>query len=192
MTWVRHLMLLAAVSLMATGALAMDRAEYHAAKQRIGADAKVRLEKCRPLSGNARDVCTKEARGGAIIARADLDALYQPSDQAVYKARVARADVAHAVAREKCDDYAGHAKVVCRKDAKGVHVRAVEDAKVALVEVRPGDTLVAKNVAVAQARKDAAIERRKVDFDAAKARCDALAQDLQAKCVDDARRVYSQ
>jgi hypothetical protein len=62
---------------------------------------------------------------------------------------------------------------------------------VALVESRPGDTVVAKNVAVAQARKDAATARRKADFDAAKARCGALAPDLLAKCVDDAKRVYA-
>src|SRR3990167_3261825 len=124
MTWARHLMLLASASLMATGALAMDLAEYNTARQRIGADTKVRLEKCRPLSGNARDVCAKEAR-------------------------------------------------------------------VAQVEERAGDTPAAKSAAVVQARKDAAAERRKADFDAAKARCDALSGDLQSKCVADARRVYA-
>ena len=191
MTWARQLMLLATASLMATGALAMNRAEYNTAKQRIGVDAKVRLAKCRPLSAHAKEVCTKEARGAALIARADLDAIYKPSDQTTYKARVTRADVAYNVTWEKCDELAGQTREVCRMDAKGVHVRAVEDAKVALVEARPGDTVVAKNVAVAQARKDAATARRKADFDAAKARCGALAPDLQAKCVEDAKRVYA-
>ena len=192
MTWARHLMLLAAASLMATGALAMDRAEYNTARQRIGADTKVRLEKCRPLSGNARDVCAKEARGVERIARADLDALYRPSEQAHFKARVARADAAYEVAREKCDDLAHQPRKVCQKDAKGVHVRAVEDAKVAQVQARPGDTPAAKNAAVAEALKHATAVRRKADFDAARERCGTLAADLQAKCVDDARRVYSQ
>ena len=191
MTWVRHLMLLTTASLLATGALAMDRAAYNTARQRIGADTKVRLEKCRPLSGNAREVCTKEARGSAVIAQADLDALYRPSEQAHFKARVARANVAYEVAREKCDDLAHQPRKVCQKDAKGVHVRAVEDAKVAQVEERAGDTPAAKSAAVVQARKDAAAERRKADFDAAKARCDAFSGDLQSKCVADARRVYA-
>ena len=191
MTWARHLMLLTTASLLATGALAMDRAAYNTARQRIGADTKVRLEKCRPLSGNAREVCTKEARGSAVIAQADLDALYRPSEQAHFKARVARANVAYEVARKKCDDLAVPTRKVCQKDAKGVHVRAVEDAKVAQVEQRAGDTPAAKSAAVVQARKDAAAERRKADFDAAKARCDALSGELQTKCVADARRVYA-
>ena len=191
MSWARQLMLLATASLVATGALAMNRAEYNTAKQRIGVDAKVRLAKCRTLSAHAKEICTKEARGAALIARADLDAIYKPSDPAAYKARVVRADAAYAVTRAKCGDLAGQTREVCRMDAKGVHVRAVEDAKVALVESRPGDTVVAKNVAVAQARKDAATARRKADFDAAKARCGALAPDLQAKCVEDAKRVYA-
>ena len=191
MTWARTLMTLAAASLMATGSIAMTKTDYNAARERIRVDAKARQGKCTQLIANARDVCRTEARGFERIARADLDALYRPSEQAQFKARVARADAAHEVAREKCDDLADPARKVCQKDAKGVHVRAVEDAKVAQVQARPGDTLAAKNAAVAEALKHATAERRKADFDAAKERCGALAADLQAKCVDDARRVYA-
>ena len=192
MTWERTLLAAAAASLVATGAWAMDRTEYNTARQRIAADTQVRQDKCRALTANARDVCRTEARGFERIARADLEALYRPSEQAHFKARVVRADAAHAVARAKCNDLAGPARKVCQKDAKGVQVRAVEDAKVAQVQARPGDTPAAKNAAVAEALKHAAAERRKADFDAAKERCSALAADLQAKCLDDAKRVYSQ
>ncbi len=192
MTWERTLMTLVAASLVVTGARAMDRTEYNTARQRMAADTQVRQDKCRALTANARDVCRMEARGFERIARADLEARYRPSEQAHFKARVARADAAHAVAREKCNDLAGLARKVCQKDAKGVHVRAVEDAKVAQVQARPGDTPAAKSAAVAEALKHAAAERRKADFDAARERCSALAADLQAKCLDDAKRVYSQ
>ncbi|MDY0107539.1 MAG: hypothetical protein RBS27_12765 [Giesbergeria sp.] len=192
MTWARTLMTLAAASLVATGALAMDRTEYNTARQRIVADAQVRMDKCRALTANARDVCRTEARGFERIARAELEALYRPSEQAHFRARVVRADAAHAAARQKCNDLAGPARKVCQKDAKGVHVRAVEDAKVAQVQARPGDTPAAKNAAVAEALKHATAERRKADFAAARERCGTLAADLQARCVADARRVYSQ
>jgi|GEM_PF-5878293 len=192
MTWERTLVTLVAASLVVTGARAMDRTEYNTARQRMAADTQVRQDKCRALTANARDVCRMEARGFERIARADLEALYRPSEQAHFKARVARADAAYAVAREKCNDLAGQARKVCQKDAKGVQVRAVEDAKVAQVQARPGDTPAAKNAAVAEALKHAAAERRKADFDAARERCSALAADLQAKCLDDAKRVYSQ
>lgn len=192
MTWARTLTTLAAASLVATASIAMTRADYQKARERIRTELKTRQSQCSGLAANARDVCRVQARGAERVARADLEALYRPSDQAHFKAQVVRAEAAHEVARKKCDDLADPARKVCQKDAKGVHVRAVEDAKVAQVQARPGDTPAAKNAAVAEALKHATAERRKADFDAAIERCSALAADLQAKCVDDAKRVYAQ
>ena len=190
MTGARTLMALVVASLAATTAIAMDRSGYRTARDRIRAELQTRLAHCAHLTANARDFCLKEARGDEKTARAELEARYRPSEQALYQARVVRADAAYEVAREQCDDLAGKARTVCQKDAKGVHVRAVEDAKVARIEARPGDTPAAKAAAVAEARQQAGARRRKADFDAAKARCETQASDLRVRCLDDARRVY--
>lgn len=184
-------MVLAAASLAAIPpALAMDEAGYGAAKAQIGADYKDHRHRCNDLKANARDVCLKEARGRKKIALADLHARYAPSDRATYLAQVARADVAYAVAQEKCEDRAGQARAVCKKDAKALHVRALEDAEVARIEARMADTPAARDTAVAAARKKAATERRARDYEAARERCKAMQADARAQCLTDARRVY--
>ena len=184
-------MVLAAASLAAIPpALAMDEAGYGAAKAQIGADYKDHRHRCKDLKANARDVCLKEARGRKKIALADLHARYAPSDRATYLAQVARADVAYAVAQEKCEDRAGQARAVCKKDAKALHVRALEDAEVARIEARMADTPAARDTAVAVARKKAATERRARDYEAARERCKAMQANARAQCLTDARRVY--
>jgi hypothetical protein len=73
------------------------------------------------MKDNAKDICMAEAKGREKVAIADLDVTYKPSAKARYEARVARADAQYAVAKEKCDDLAGNAKDVCRKEADSVH-----------------------------------------------------------------------
>jgi len=192
MTHTRNLLALVAASLLATASMAMQPAEYSAAKDRITADYKMNKQKCDALKANAKDICMKEAKGTENVAKAELEAQYKPSDKAHYKARVAKADADYGVAKEKCDDLTGNAKTVCQKDAKAAHVRAVENAKVAKAQAQPADTAAEKGAAVAEAKKDAAAEKREADYKAAKARCDAMTGDAQSKCVDDAKRMYAQ
>ena len=188
----RHLIALVATGLFATASMAMTSAEHSVAKERISAEYKMHKEKCSAMQGNAKDICMQEAKGAEKVAKAELEAQYRPSDKTQYKARVAHADAAYDVAKEKCDDLTGNAKDVCRKDAKAAHVRAVENAKVAQVQAQPATTAAEKGAAVAEARKDAAAEKREADYKAAAERCDAMTGDLKAKCVDDAKRMYAQ
>lgn len=183
-------MILATASLVATPALSLDRAGYSAARLQISADYKAQQKRCKPLVANARDVCVKEAWGGKKIALADLYARFAPSDSAAHRARVARADVAYEVEQQKCEDRAEHARAVCKKDAKALHVRTLEDVEVARIEAHLASTPVARNTAVAQVRKKAATERRATDYEAAKERCNAMAADAKPQCMDDARRIY--
>ena len=63
MTFNRNLIALVAASFVATASMAMQPAEYSASKDRISADYKMHKQKCDALSGNAKDVCEKEAKG---------------------------------------------------------------------------------------------------------------------------------
>ena len=156
----RNLIALVAASFVATASMAMQPAEYSTGKDRISADYKMHKEKCDALSGNAKDVCEKEAKGAEKVSRAELDAQYKPSEKAAYKVRKERADAAYEVSKEKCDDLSGNTKDVCKKDAKAAHVHAVENAKVGKAATAADETRTEKAANVAEARKDAAAEKR--------------------------------
>ncbi|MFD2300905.1 hypothetical protein QRO11_21515 [Paracidovorax citrulli] len=188
----RNLLALAVAGLLATSGMAMTKEEHKAANDRISADYKAAKAKCDGMTGNAKDVCQKEAKGNEKIAKAELEAQYKPSDKNTYKVAEARADAAYDVAKEKCDDLQGDAKSVCQKDAKAAHVKAKEDAKVARAQAKPADTMTEKNAKVAETKKDAAEEKREADYKAAKERCDTMNGDAKDKCVADAKRMYNQ
>ncbi len=79
MKFTRTLIALSAATLMATSAMAMEPAEYKAAKDQISADYKANKQKCDALQGNAKDVCQKEAKGAEKVAKAELDAATSPA-----------------------------------------------------------------------------------------------------------------
>jgi hypothetical protein len=132
-------------------AMALTKEEYKAQDDRISADYKAAREKCNTLKANAKDICVAEAKGAEKVSKAELETQYKPSPRNDEKLTVAKADAAYDVAKEKCDDLApsagpgpaaapgtgaagnasaASAKDVCMKDAKAVHVKAKEDAKV--------------------------------------------------------------
>jgi len=88
---------------ISAGAIAqtMSKVEYKSAKDGIAAEYKSAMAACGSLSGNAKDICQAEASGQQSVAKAELDAKYKPSVNAIYKVRVARADADYAVARAK-------------------------------------------------------------------------------------------
>ncbi len=61
--------------LFSAGALAdaMSKSEYKAGNERIAGELKSAKESCRSLSGNANDICVKEAEARAAIAKAELE-----------------------------------------------------------------------------------------------------------------------
>ncbi len=188
----RHLIAAATLGLFATAGFAMTSAEHKAAEQKISSDYKADKAQCAALAGNAKDVCEKEASGKHKVAKADLQAAYKPSSKAGYNARVARADAAYDVAKEKCDDLSGNPKDVCVKDAKAAHVKGKEEAKVVRAETKPGETVNQKAANVAETKQDAAHETREAQYKAAAERCDALSGDVKEKCVADAKRAFGQ
>jgi|SRR4029450_1400853 hypothetical protein len=95
---------------------------------RAEATHNVAKEKCDDLSGNAKDVCVKEADAALAKTKADAkvdrvaadtkeDAAAKQSD-ARRKADEEKRDADYKVAVEKCDALSGAAKTTCVNDAK--------------------------------------------------------------------------
>lgn len=167
------------------GAFAMTKAEYKASKDEASAKYKSEKAACKSMSGNAKDICMEEAKGREKVAKADAEAVFEPTDRHRYDARLTKAKAVYNVAKEKCDDQTGNAKDVCRKEAKAAFVSAKADAKVAKKTADAGNDKVA-------ARKDAAEDKRGAQYNVAKEKCDALAGEAKSNCVKDAKAKYGQ
>jgi hypothetical protein len=117
-------------ALAANKQAAMSRQAYLAAKTAISTQYKADRKYCAGLNGHSRDVCRAQAQGKADAARADLEARYRPSPDAVLKARNVTADANYEVARTKCEVRKRPARSRCIKEAKGSREAAVRQAKV--------------------------------------------------------------
>ena len=177
-----------AISTSAMGGT-ISKVEYKAAKEDISAKYKADKAACKPMTGNAKDICIEEAKGREKVAKAELEANYSPSFKHRYDVRMAKANAAYAVAKEKCDDFSGNAKDVCRKEAKSAYVAAKADAKVA---EKTSDANATARETTTEARKDAATEKRDAAYAVAKEKCEALADDAKVKCIKDAKARYGQ
>lgn len=190
---VKPLTSLAAAFFLLAGASAhsatLTETDYKAQKSAISTQYTTENSACKVLSGNARDICVQEAKGHEKIAKAQLEADYQPSDKHQFEVRIAKADAAYAVANEKCDDTAGNVQDVCRKEATSAYVIAKANAKV--IEA----TLDANNEArtkTSEAVKDANTEKRHAAYAVAKEKCEALAGDTKTSCINSAKIEFSQ
>jgi hypothetical protein len=104
------------------------KARESARKAKADADYDVAKEKCDDLSGNAKDVCVKEAKAAHVKSLADAKVDRVASDtrnESMQKTAAAKQDAAqdkrdadYKVAIEKCDALAGPAKDACVHDAK--------------------------------------------------------------------------
>jgi len=157
-------------------AASMSKADYKATKTRISADYKAEHSACASHTANAKDVCVEEASAKQKVALAELEYGYsgKPVDQT--KVKVAKAESAYAVAKEKCDDQAGKAKDVCVKEAKAVEVKALADAKM--------------GQQIGEAKVDASDAKRDADYKVAVEKCDAMAGDAKASCLSAAKVLF--
>jgi hypothetical protein len=182
------LMLTLAMSCTFAGsAMAMTKTEYKTQKDTISGQYKVAKDKCGSLKANAKDICMSEAKGADKVAKADLEAMYEPSARHTKKAAMVKADAMYDTAKEKCDDLSGNAKDVCVKDAKVTYTKAKDDAKIAKVST---DTSTSKSEKMADVKKDASADERQAMYKAAAERCDALAGAPKDTCVNDAKVKY--
>lgn len=162
----------------------MPEDQYRSGKDGIAAEHKAANAACGSFSGNAYDICKAEAGGKEKVARAELEAKYQPSEDAMYKLRVARADADYSINRQKCDDLAGNVKDVCVKEAKANAIAAKADAKAHMKTANANDKADQKS---ADARMDAVSEKRDADYALAKEKCDAFAGNAKMNCMNEAK-----
>lgn len=165
-----------AMSTASHAATAEQKATYKAAKETADADYKVNHAKCKALSGNAKDVCSAEAKAARTKTKAEAEAAYKDTDKARAHARKEVADADYDVAKAKCGDKAGNDKDVCVKEAKSAKVAAVSDA-----------TATKK---VIEVRKDARDDKRDAEYKVATEKCDAMAGAAKDACVASAKAKY--
>ena len=168
-----------AAMLAASGAFAAagNKADYTAAKDRIGAEYKADKAACDAYNGNKKDICVEQAKGKEKVAKAEAEYNYTGKPADSNKVAVAKADGDYAVAKEMCDDKAGNDKDVCKTEAKSTHTKALADAKM--------------TKKVGEARKDAAENKRDANYKLATEKCDALAGDAKASCVSAAKAKFN-
>jgi len=105
-----------------------EKAQYDARMAKAEADYSIAKEKCDDFSGNAKDVCVKEAKAAEVKAKANAKVAHVATDSsrtAAVKQTNARKDATedtrdanYKVAVEKCDAMSGDAKDQCVKNAK--------------------------------------------------------------------------
>lgn len=178
--------------------LSLSKQEYEDGVKRIESEHRSDKKACQPLSGNTSDICMAEANGKQKVARANLEARDKNTRKAHYDARLAGINANYAVARERCDDKAGNNKDVCMKEAKAARISARADAKAQMKSNKAYRDANDKSTEARQeareksadARHDADVDKRGARYVVAKEKCDALAGDVQAKCIDDAKARY--
>jgi hypothetical protein len=140
------------------------------------------------MSGNAKDVCMEEAKGKEKVAKAEAKAAYEGTPKARESARLAHAEAAYEVAKEKCDDMSGNQKDVCVKEAKAAYTKAKADAKVDRVAADTSRKAVDKT---ADVKKDAAEDKRDADYNVAVEKCDSMSGNAKDACVRQAKARYN-
>jgi hypothetical protein len=116
----------------------MRKDAYEAARARITAQAKADRRSCEAMKDQARDLCQAQAAGKEKTARAQLEARYRPSAEAVKQAKNVAADANFEVAKVKCEALKGKAEDHCMQDARAARDAAVRQAKVEKVESTGG------------------------------------------------------
>jgi len=189
----RKLTVLSAAIGLAMSASAMggtlSEAQYKTAAQIISARHTSDEATCQALAGNTKDVCMAEANGRESVAKAELEATYESSNKHRYDVSMAKASAAHAIANEKCDDLAGNAQDVCRKEAQSTEIAAKAEAE--RVQKNADSTANARD-ATSDADKKAATEKRDAAYAVAKEKCDSLAASAQATCIQEAKALHGQ
>jgi hypothetical protein len=92
-------------------------ADYKLRVARSEASYAVARQRCDDSAGNVKDVCLKEAKAADVAAKADAKAKMKTAE-ARNEAASATRDADYAVAKEKCEVFAGDAKARCFNDAK--------------------------------------------------------------------------
>lgn len=109
------------------GAMAdgMTKRQYQFLEKNIETEYAAARKACKSRVGNALDICIVQANGRMNVARAELEAGYDPSTRNRYKAREAAISANYAVAIEKCDDASDNSRGTCVKHAKSARTHEI-------------------------------------------------------------------
>ena len=165
----------------------ISKEAYDSAVRNAEAQYKINKDACDTRSGNAKDICIAEAKGKEKVAKADAEAAYKNTPKAREDARVARAEAAHDVAKERCDDLSGNAKDVCVKEADAALTKVKADSRVERVAADSKEDTAMKET---DARRQAAADKRDADYKIAAEKCDALSGSAKTTCINDAKLRY--
>ncbi len=178
----------------------MTNDAYQNASTRIDDTYKFDKVKCASFADNAHAICMAMANGKKQVAKAELDAVNDPSVKADYAVSVSKADASHAVASAQCDDKAGNVKDVCNKEADATLVNAKSAAEAQLkssqanskADQESADAQAQAAQTGSKARQDAAADTRDADYAVAKQKCEALAGDAETMCLSNAKLRYGE
>ncbi len=116
-TFTRHV-LAAAVSIMTLSAASAADNAADRAKNRAQDQYKAAMERCKPMKGNAQDVCEKEAKAARDKARADANAAAKGTPESRADATETKAKADYRAAKERCDSLKGKEQDACESKAK--------------------------------------------------------------------------
>jgi hyperosmotically inducible protein len=143
-----------------TAALNHDPATYQNVTKKAAADYKMATAKCTTMTGNAKTVCTEEAKAARAHAEAEAIAQYNNTPMGRTKARTAVANADFSLAKAKCADMAGADKDNCINNATAVHTAAVADAKADRTMAATTDNVTGvTSTATREANKAAAVDK---------------------------------
>jgi len=165
-----------ALAWTAAATAAGDKAAYENAKASAKTTYEAASKRCDAMNGNAKDVCVAEAKAARVRTEQEAEAAYQGTPKARAHAAEEIAEANYKVAKERCDERTGNDKDVCVKVAKAELTKAKADAKA--------------NRKTAEARQDAAKDKREADYKVAAEKCEALSGDAKSACVKDAKARY--
>lgn len=161
----------------------MTQEEMKAQKVRIEEQYDQSQARCRRVEGHARELCNERARADRDVQSAELQMRAQPTADNDEKVRLAKAEAAYSLALVHCKTFDGHARGVCRKEAK----MNFESAK---AEARLQKEVVAQELrshGSVRERTQAADRMMEAQFNAARERCEALPAEGRLNCLNDAK-----
>ncbi len=186
-----HTIAISAVLTLAlgTGVVAenLSKDDYKAARDRIDTTYRADKRRCDSMSGNAKDICNAEAVGREKLAKAELEARHNPTNEMRYEALVVKAETDYEVAKEKCDNHSGNLKEVCLKEAEAARTSAKADAKAELeISAAYSDDEDATSESK-EAYRQAADEKNEAEFELAAQKCEDFEGAARKLCLDNAK-----
>lgn len=166
----KALLLAAAVLVLPVAQAAIiTQVELTMAQTRVSEALQGDRQACESLTANAKDVCVEEVRAKEVVARAELQYEFSGKPDDRTKVLEAKAESAHAIAREKCDSQAGTAKTACVQEAKAVEIKVLAEAKM--------------DQQLGEAKKDGAQDILDADYKVASQQCNALSGEAKTRCI---------